>query len=106
LRTIEETSRASHNKIKAGIPSGIDFIEQLPERIQSLFSGIGAHALERFDLIKHKNQARSAAVAQDRKQTGKEMHRAERIEVSLHASGALHSGGDIWLAAQPGCGFR
>jgi hypothetical protein len=85
LRAVEECRRARDHQVEPGIPSGVDLVDPLPESVQALLAGVGAHALQRFHLVQHHHQAGEAAVAQDGEQAHQEVGGAEVIQVPLDA---------------------
>ena len=101
LRAVKESCCSGHDEVEARVSPGIKLIQQLPKSIQHLLPCISAHALQRLSLIKHNYQSRPTAVAQDDQETGKEMHRAERVQISLYSGRTLHHRRYIWLADQP-----
>ena len=101
LGAVEECRCARDDQIEAGIPPRIDLVDPLPESVQSLLAGVGAHALQRFHLVQHHDQTGVAAVAQDGEQAHQEVRGAEMIEVTLDARCALDAGCHVRLPRQP-----
>jgi hypothetical protein len=89
LRAVEERGRAGDDQVEPRIASGVDLVDPLPQRVQALLAGVGAHALQRFHLVQHHHQAGEAAVAQDGQQADEKVGGAEVIQVTLDARRTL-----------------
>lgn len=57
LRAVEERRRARDHQVEPGYRPASILLDPLPEGVQALLAGVGAHALERFHLVQHHHQA-------------------------------------------------
>src|SRR6516165_5485023 len=84
LRPLDKSDGPRNDEIQARIATSVDFVDQLPQRIETPLARVGAHALQGLHLIEHENQTGASGVAKNGQQPTKEMHCAERIEVALY----------------------
>ncbi len=103
LLAVEEGRGAGDDQEQAGEAAGVDLVDELPQRVERLVAGVGAHPLQGLDLVEDQEQPGVPAVAQDGEQPLQEAQRAEVVEVAAHPGVRRADGGDrLWLAAEPG----
>src|SRR5690606_18291555 len=92
---------AGDDEVEPGEAAAIDLVDQLSQRIQCSIADIGAHPLERLDLVEHEYQPWTTGIAQQRQQSGEEVQRAIVVEVALDAGSTLDAGGNVRLPPEP-----
>lgn len=102
LLTVVEGRCASDDEKQSWEASGVDLVEELSQRVESLFPYVATDPLECLGLVEYKQQPGVPAVAQHGEQSLEELERGEMVEVSAHPGRPTSGRGHRLLSADPG----
>ena len=98
---VKKRWRAGNDQIQPWITASVDFINPLPQGIESLLTRVSTHALQSFHLVQHQYETRKSTVSQYREQADQEITGSKMVQIALDTSRTLDAGSHVGLPSQP-----
>lgn len=101
LHALEERGRPGDDEHQPGEPTGVDVVDELPQRVERLVPHVRTHPLQGLDFVQHDDQPVVPAVAQHHEQPLQEAERGVVVQITADAGDALDRRRDVRLTAEP-----
>ena len=102
LGPVEEGRGPGDDKVETGESAGVDLVDELPERVETLIPDVAPDPLDGLDLVEHDQHPHVTGVSEDRQDALEEVERTEVVDVALHPGIPLGLRGHVRLSREPG----